>query len=615
MKKKIEEYSNSVFGGACKSANFLTSKLKELGTEVKEYQEKYTLYPIAPIALYLIATITLISFRANTDLFDPMRKKNIVREDFPRRFLSDSDEQNRRIYKLYLINSINSIGIAAFPDFYDQTPIKGKWSAHGISLTEDNFIEQMFEGFSNPLSGQLFHDIDYKAFEFELKSRTYRDNRIYFKAYCLDSNADFLDLMRCVSIKDSILWFNGIASISKLRFFDTVGSFELQIKFSLSYNSEKNNLVGTIILGNLINTENPIVINFDLEITQSHENQTRSKCFYFFLLILPISYFSLKSTTNLLLKVTDNSGFGQSISILSVTVISIWCYICSTFNLMATHSFDDQSLYIYYLPSIFYFFNYSICIFKLLIKLIEISNPGIHSNDLKCEIKRFYLKLCFIILIIIVFFNQILSNSIVITCIVFLLWVPQIVRNMRTNNKIALPIFTVFIESVSRLSLYYYCYGFNQNIFGFSTHPYFVGSLIIIVILQILWLYTQSIFGPNWCLPLKFQKEGHIYITPDQVKNIEVFSNEDICIICFAQFIEQIDEGPNQLSISKANLFSKTPDKIKFAWFNFHKFNFNLEKKVLIQLECKHIFHTNCIERWLEQRKECPSCKSVCRVI
>jgi hypothetical protein len=49
--------------------------------------------------------------------------------------------------------------------------------------------------------------------------------------------------------------------------------------------------------------------------------------------------------------------------------------------------------------------------------------------------------------------------------------------------------------------------------------------------------------------------------------------------------------------------------KFKEAVLDFHEYNFSLNKKPFMITPCKHIFHTNCLESWFRQKKECPNCR------
>lgn len=36
--------------------------------------------------------------------------------------------------------------------------------------------------------------------------------------------------------------------------------------------------------------------------------------------------------------------------------------------------------------------------------------------------------------------------------------------------------------------------------------------------------------------------------------------------------------------------------------------------EVMVKLECQHVYHYNCIHRWLECKRQCPICKRVTSV-
>lgn len=43
-------------------------------------------------------------------------------------------------------------------------------------------------------------------------------------------------------------------------------------------------------------------------------------------------------------------------------------------------------------------------------------------------------------------------------------------------------------------------------------------------------------------------------------------------------------------------------------FFDFHEYNF-IKKKAYMLTPCSHAFHTNCLEKWLKQKRECPTCR------
>ena len=42
----------------------------------------------------------------------------------------------------------------------------------------------------------------------------------------------------------------------------------------------------------------------------------------------------------------------------------------------------------------------------------------------------------------------------------------------------------------------------------------------------------------------------------------------------------------------------------------FYKTSSNINNKLYMLTPCKHVFHSDCLEKWLEQKKECPNCRA-----
>ena len=44
--------------------------------------------------------------------------------------------------------------------------------------------------------------------------------------------------------------------------------------------------------------------------------------------------------------------------------------------------------------------------------------------------------------------------------------------------------------------------------------------------------------------------------------------------------------------------------------FTFYKLKNNLGDKKYMVIACGHIFHTDCVEKWFDRKKECPNCRA-----
>ena len=62
------------------------------------------------------------------------------------------------------------------------------------------------------------------------------------------------------------------------------------------------------------------------------------------------------------------------------------------------------------------------------------------------------------------------------------------------------------------------------------------------------------------------------------------------------------------------SFFSQIFFIIKSIFWNnlifFYKYNPNLKNKKYMLIRCGHMFHTECLEKWFEMKKECPSCRA-----
>lgn len=46
-----------------------------------------------------------------------------------------------------------------------------------------------------------------------------------------------------------------------------------------------------------------------------------------------------------------------------------------------------------------------------------------------------------------------------------------------------------------------------------------------------------------------------------------------------------------------------------FIWEFLCSFKDNYERKFLMKTPCGHLFHTECLEKWMKMKNECPYCR------
>ena len=96
-------------------------------------------------------------------------------------------------------------------------------------------------------------------------------------------------------------------------------------------------------------------------------------------------------------------------------------------------------------------------------------------------------------------------------------------------------------------------------------------------------------------------------------KKMKIYENKVNPIIINYAFLNQKPKYKKK-SQDKQCFYVKIFFVIKVMfWDNllfFYKYSKNLKNKKYMLLKCGHVFHTACIEKWLEMKKECPSCRS-----
>jgi hypothetical protein len=242
---------------------------------------------------------------------------------------------------------------------------------------------------------------------------------------------------------------------------------------------------------------------------------------------------------------------------------------------------------------------------------------------------------------------------------------------MISNNKYGFPFIFILTCSLDRLIYPFYFRAYENNYFELKTnYIIFVLSLLIIMTFVII-LLAQTFKGPRFILPFKYREnKNEYYKTFDEIKNICKNINEE-CVICLMPIYpenenemlemkennileetnsenttEQIfdsvipnnsDENSisdsNKLLIKEENNQKEKPkitnNKIikrnkcfnflrntwdflkeffKNNFFYFYKLS-SYNTKPFILTPCKHIFHSFCLNKWLEQKEECPNCR------
>jgi hypothetical protein len=195
---------------------------------------------------------------------------------------------------------------------------------------------------------------------------------------------------------------------------------------------------------------------------------------------------------------------------------------------------------------------------------------------------RFYAVL-FMSLVMLFFFQNFVD---VLVFLAYSYWVPQIVTNC--IREVRTPFHRDYLTGVSltRLVIPLYLYGCPENLATFISGEHPKEPNVAMCLALIAWtgvqvgvLILQEKLGPHFMIPARFLPEKYQYSRPlprSILEQAEPEAGGEVeCVICYMGIEVR----------GQRNSYMLTP--------------------------CDHLFHPACLERWMEQKLECPVCRSV----
>jgi len=162
----------------------------------------------------------------------------------------------------------------------------------------------------------------------------------------------------------------------------------------------------------------------------------------------------------------------------------------------------------------------------------------------------------------------ILSCNVWIIYISALIFVPQIVHNFRKGKNYEPNFWLLILLGIPRLSIVLYAKYYPQNIFRLSPDLSFIITYSVIFFLQILLLFIQ-IKWPTFGIRHKNRRPSRIVY------------EDDLCSICMGHLAHPSCDSEGSL----------------------------LQRRPTIETVCSHVFHKECLRRWVSNKVECPVCR------
>ncbi|KAI7889472.1 uncharacterized protein EV154DRAFT_514338 [Mucor mucedo] len=228
-------------------------------------------------------------------------------------------------------------------------------------------------------------------------------------------------------------------------------------------------------------------------------------------------------------------------------------------------------------------------------------NTNEESNPQR-DITYLYYRLYAVLLLGLFLFYQSVTRSALVQNIIvgslgflfYSFWVPQIVRNVFRGCRHPLSHRYIAVMSITRLSVPLYFYGCPNNLVGHET-TLWVWALVAYIGLQVVILLLQDAFGPRFFVPSKYLPQTYNYHP--------IISTDD------EEAIQEGDENGDAKSLHQSRDCAICMLPIDISHGKHTGLNV-LSRTTYMITPCHHMFHTECLERWMRIKLECPVCRA-----
>mmetsp|Transcript_12111 Transcript_12111/g.34059 ORF Transcript_12111/g.34059 Transcript_12111/m.34059 type:complete len:656 (+) Transcript_12111:510-2477(+) len=343
--------------------------------------------------------------------------------------------------------------------------------------------------------------------------------------------------------------------------------------------SNPSNLNEMIMNGTLVSSNCGLVVAVNATYVRLEEYY--AKAVNYTLMITIISFIQVLLLIRQM-EATNTQASAAKVSLLSIGVQAIMdAYLCllhltagivveALFNAFATAAFFEFVIF-----AIFEM-RYLLSIWRA--RRASSTDGGGPRRELSIVYTRFYGAL-----LMVIFFAYQLQRW--LQNIIFLLysfWIPQILHCVRADVRQPLRPMYILGISATRLALPLYLFGCPKNMLRISANPALCVGLVAWVGLQAAVLLLQGHFGPRCFIPKRFLPAKYDYFHPatpfgdgeHRSSDVETGEGSVECVICMTP-----------VDVGRPAARMVTP--------------------------CNHFFHSACLQRWMDVKMECPTCRRV----
>ena len=230
---------------------------------------------------------------------------------------------------------------------------------------------------------------------------------------------------------------------------------------------------------------------------------------------------------------------------------------------------------------------------------------NVYLNHMQIYTILFYLCLFLFLTFIQVFFIYTFMNTIIFFIFT---WLGQIFVCAYHNVKPPMNLTYIYLFSFIQISTIIYFKGYPYNILYLKPSYIKVTIICVILIIETLILTFQEIIDPKFFIPESLKENNGMQFKYNSQLSEE--QKENICSICLFTINESPYSENENLKTTNNNVNDiKKDDERKIIFEDIKLKLIKYFKKPIIITQCKHIFHSICLEKYLKSKNKCPICR------
>jgi hypothetical protein len=324
------------------------------------------------------------------------------------------------------------------------------------------------------------------------------------------------------------------------------------------------------------------------------------------ILLTIAAFIEIYFCTKFLLIVSENAQMALNVDLYTIFMQIMWSALICVVNFFLSLNFEPLT-YEYGMPSMIYFALFSIFLLRILFIGWKSRYMDLLFNDMaqfRKKLFRFYLVFYCLL------FCTLISIKLWYTYFIFTYflfastWIFQIYYSAKNGTKPPMPYSYIFITSLFKTIIPIYLKAYENNIFSLRPNYFKVFLCSGTVIIEAIMVSLQKLLGPKFFIPKTYRQQSFDYYktaeeVPENIKNNQ-------CVIC----LENLDNlGVNMQEDSDDIFIKENGNYVEKLAMMIQKWNKRKNSKPYMSTPCGHVFHSRCLETWLEVKNECPYCR------